>query len=383
MYVPSGYRQESTERVRGQLIMSAILRVLVSAGGQATADEHAHAVRELLGDVKIITTINSELKDRKDIDLVVCPATFYEQAQSLVAKEKLVALFLEPPVEFYFTVNRIPAHSIVVVYNNNQAGCQEIVNKCLYYGIKHLDYHHIGFKEMDDAEIRNRLSRADYIIGSKLFIDKNAHLYTQYSKYLKENVKVIPYDNRLPNIQSSCKLIQRVTLLKQQNRNKILLDQVKRLSDSITHIAAIVEELNASQEELASSMQEVTKNSEQASVDVNNTTQIVDTVRRIATQTNLLGLNAAIEAARAGEQGRGFAVVAEEVRKLSDQSTTAVKSIGKMLEQMKSSMDLAIDNTQQTAINTQEQANATQSITTMINELKLVSEEMIHAAQLK
>lgn len=138
-----------------------------------------------------------------------------------------------------------------------------------------------------------------------------------------------------PIYSKSGAIIGAISISESTERYDTLKEVADGLSKGISELASTSEEMSAQIEEIVAVSKNLSHSTKESVQRVNETDHIMGVIRDIASQTNLLGLNAAIEAARVGENGRGFGVVASEIRKLSTNSADSIKEIARIINMIR------------------------------------------------
>ncbi|MFL0378157.1 PAS domain-containing protein [Paenibacillus amylolyticus] len=153
--------------------------------------------------------------------------------------------------------------------------------------------------------------------------------------------------------------------------------KTKQLSESIGEMVRGINSITDQAQDLVTAQELSADAAIQVKSSADDTKNITVFIREIASQTNLLGLNAAIEAARAGELGLGFGVVAGEVRKLADHSSEATVNIEDSMQKMKTLIDQILEHIGNMSTLTQNQAALTQQVNASMDEINTMSQDLV------
>ncbi|MBZ7985149.1 PAS domain-containing methyl-accepting chemotaxis protein [Campylobacter sp. Cr9] len=211
----------------------------------------------------------------------------------------------------------------------------------------------------------------------------------QFIRYSKDKTPVYleasynPVYNQEGKVYKVIKFASDVSrqVIRDMNKNKIVSELAQKNDESTDEGSKVIAKSVKNVQEIAEIMNESSELVHSLNIQSDEIVSVIQTIKDIAEQTNLLALNAAIEAARAGEHGRGFAVVADEVRKLAERTATSINEITMTINSIRNVSASVVESISKSIAQVNESVNLANTANDCMNKIKESSREVAKAME--
>lgn len=356
-------------------LLEAMSSADLTTVAQLRGDLESIAARELY---RIIDPVSSKLGELVDLQLDVALAVYEKEQLEFGQKFGLISFVLVAGLVLGLGV----ATWLIRVRVSGplkEAGrfAQEIAHANLASDIRVQRSDEIGALAQSLREMRNALrgmvelisSHSNQIADSSAQLTASSDRIAQASEHQSQAASSMAASvqemtvsvNHMSDFARDAREMARYSGEAAQQGSEVIdavVNDIQQIAASVTDAAGDVRELGVHSREIA---------------------MVVNVIKEVAEQTNLLALNAAIEAARAGEQGRGFAVVADEVRKLAERTAVSTEEIARIINNISGGTSRAVTSMERQVVEVQAGVELVSRAGKAISDINTASERVVGA----